>query len=406
MCRIRVIAGQSRYYAANRGWGWVYWLQLSGHVQEKKGLEMCSSDSAGLPWAILEFFSSKLGAAAGKTLKDAQGDVFRGLGGEVQLLNVLETRKTVLKKEQGMAFARAVAAGFEIEHVANLLSFAECFGASRLMTACLRYMDLWKQKHESGQWVEIEAEDADYSAAMNASGIVLSSHNNESRSEATTPETKEKTSTDPNSGGQQQYHTGTGQIQYPHPVFPPWAMQSSPGSDIVNAICDDEDIKAISFVGSNTAGMHIYSRASAKGKRVQSNMGAKNHGIVMPDANIDATLNALVAAGFGAAGQRCMALSTVIFVGDATQWENELVKRAKKLKVNAGPGCCGFTLPFYAEGSFGISSLGRFFVVPGGGVKGCFGLFSSYGISNSDTVEAACSGCKKSDTVLLFIWMM
>ncbi|KAL4590318.1 hypothetical protein LXL04_003246 [Taraxacum kok-saghyz] len=149
---------------------------------------------------------------------------------KVQLLNVLETRKTVLKKEQGMAFARAVAAGFEIEHVANLLSFAECFGASRLMTACLRYMDLWKQKHESGQWVEIEAEDADYSAAMNASGIVLSSHNNESRSEATTPETKEKTSTDPNSGGQQQYHTGTGQIQYPHPVFPPWAMQTSPGS--------------------------------------------------------------------------------------------------------------------------------------------------------------------------------
>ncbi|KAL4567840.1 hypothetical protein LXL04_023436 [Taraxacum kok-saghyz] len=61
-------------------------------------------------------------------------------------------------------------------------------------------------------------------------------------------------------------------------------------------------------------------------------------------------------------------------------------------------GCCGFTLPFYAEGSFGISSRGRFFVVPGGGVKGCFGLFSSYGISNSDTVEAACSGCKKSDT--------
>jgi len=107
-------------------------------------------------------------------------------------------------------------------------------------------------------------------------------------------------------------------------------------NDIVNAICDDEDIKAISFVGSNTAGMHIYSRASAKGKRVQSNMGAKNHGIVMPDANIDATLNALVAAGFGAAGQRCMALSTVIFVGDATQWENELVKRGKKLKVNAG----------------------------------------------------------------------
>ena len=52
----------------------------------------------------------------------------------------------------------------------------------------------------------------------------------------------------------------------------------------------------------------------------QSNMGAKNHAIVLPDASIDATLNALVAAGFGAAGQRCMALSTVVFVGDSKSW--------------------------------------------------------------------------------------
>ncbi|KAL8554887.1 hypothetical protein ACS0TY_002895 [Phlomoides rotata] len=107
-------------------------------------------------------------------------------------------------------------------------------------------------------------------------------------------------------------------------------------TDTVNAICDDEHIRAVSFVGSNTAGMHIYSRASASGKRVQSNMGAKNHGIVMPDANIDATLNALVAAGFGAAGQRCMALSTVVFVGDSKFWEEKLVERAKALKVSAG----------------------------------------------------------------------
>ncbi|TKY59434.1 Methylmalonate-semialdehyde dehydrogenase of acylating [Spatholobus suberectus] len=106
--------------------------------------------------------------------------------------------------------------------------------------------------------------------------------------------------------------------------------------DIVNAICDDDDIKAISFVGSNVAGMHIYSRAAAKGKRVQSNMGAKNHAIVMPDANVDATLNALVAAGFGAAGQRCMALSTVVFVRGSQPWEAKLVERAKALQVNAG----------------------------------------------------------------------
>lgn len=106
--------------------------------------------------------------------------------------------------------------------------------------------------------------------------------------------------------------------------------------NIVNAICDDEDIRAVSFVGSNTAGMHIYSRASAKGKRVQSNMGAKNHAIVLPDASLDATLNALVAAGFGAAGQRCMALSTVVFVGDSKSWEDKLLERAKALKVNSG----------------------------------------------------------------------
>ncbi|XP_057989571.1 methylmalonate-semialdehyde dehydrogenase [acylating], mitochondrial isoform X2 [Hevea brasiliensis] len=107
-------------------------------------------------------------------------------------------------------------------------------------------------------------------------------------------------------------------------------------NDVVNAICDDDNIRAISFVGSNIAGMHIYARASAKGKRVQSNMGAKNHAIVLPDANMDAALNALVAAGFGAAGQRCMALSTVVFVGDSQPWENKLVERAKALKVNAG----------------------------------------------------------------------
>ncbi|KAK9942949.1 hypothetical protein M0R45_008589 [Rubus argutus] len=107
-------------------------------------------------------------------------------------------------------------------------------------------------------------------------------------------------------------------------------------NDIVNAICDDDDIRAVSFVGSNTAGMHIYSRASAKGKRVQSNMGAKNHAIVMPDASPDATLNALVAAGFGAAGQRCMALSTVVFVGGSKSWENKLVECGKSLKVSAG----------------------------------------------------------------------
>lgn len=64
--------------------------------------------------------------------------------------------------------------------------------------------------------------------------------------------------------------------------------------------------------------------------------GAKNHGVVMPDANKENTLNQLVGAAFGAAGQRCMALSTAILVGEARDWLPELVERAKNLRVNAG----------------------------------------------------------------------
>lgn len=106
--------------------------------------------------------------------------------------------------------------------------------------------------------------------------------------------------------------------------------------DSVNFICDNPDIRAISFVGSDQAGQYIYERGSRNGKRVQSNMGAKNHGVIMPDANKEATLNALAGAAFGAAGQRCMALSTAVWVGEAREWIPELVERARKLKVNAG----------------------------------------------------------------------
>ncbi|KFM56888.1 Methylmalonate-semialdehyde dehydrogenase [acylating], mitochondrial, partial [Stegodyphus mimosarum] len=104
----------------------------------------------------------------------------------------------------------------------------------------------------------------------------------------------------------------------------------------VTFICDHPDIKAISFVGSDRAGKYIYERGSKNGKRVQCNMGAKNHGVIMPDANKEHTLNQLVGAAFGAAGQRCMALSTAVFVGESQNWIPELVERAKKLKVNAG----------------------------------------------------------------------
>jgi malonate-semialdehyde dehydrogenase (acetylating)/methylmalonate-semialdehyde dehydrogenase len=108
------------------------------------------------------------------------------------------------------------------------------------------------------------------------------------------------------------------------------------GPDAVNFICDAPEIKAISFVGGNAAGKHIHARGTANGKRVQSNMGAKNHGVVMPDADKETVLNNLVGAAFGAAGQRCMALSTAVFVGDAENWISDLAEKAKKLKV--GPG--------------------------------------------------------------------
>ena len=108
------------------------------------------------------------------------------------------------------------------------------------------------------------------------------------------------------------------------------------GEDVVNAICDHPDIKAISFVGSTKVGTHVYNRASLAGKRVQCMMGAKNHAIVLPDANKEQTLNALAGAAFGAAGQRCMALSHVVLVGEAQTWVPELVIKAKTLKVSGG----------------------------------------------------------------------
>ncbi|QNP48957.1 CoA-acylating methylmalonate-semialdehyde dehydrogenase [Diaphorobacter aerolatus] len=108
------------------------------------------------------------------------------------------------------------------------------------------------------------------------------------------------------------------------------------GEDAVNAICDHADIKAISFVGSTKVGTHVYNRASLNGKRVQCMMGAKNHAIVMPDANKDQTLNALAGAAFGAAGQRCMALSHVVLVGESQKWIPELIEKAKTLKVSGG----------------------------------------------------------------------
>jgi malonate-semialdehyde dehydrogenase (acetylating)/methylmalonate-semialdehyde dehydrogenase len=86
----------------------------------------------------------------------------------------------------------------------------------------------------------------------------------------------------------------------------------------------------VSFVGSTAVGTHVYDLAGKHGKRVQSMMGAKNHAVVLPDANREQALNALVGAGFGAAGQRCMATSVVVLVGAAKQWLPDLKALAQK----------------------------------------------------------------------------
>ncbi|KAF8167752.1 methylmalonate-semialdehyde dehydrogenase [Crassisporium funariophilum] len=108
------------------------------------------------------------------------------------------------------------------------------------------------------------------------------------------------------------------------------------GVPTVNAICDHPAIKAISFVGGDKAGKHIYERGTRNGKRVQANLGAKNHAILMPDANKNLAINSIVGAAFGAAGQRCMAVSVAVIVGDTSAWIPGLVERAQMLKVNGG----------------------------------------------------------------------
>ncbi|KAJ6321590.1 hypothetical protein OIU77_011623 [Salix suchowensis] len=150
---------------------------------------------------------------------EANGSTVQEGSSKVQLIKVLETRKTSLQKEQGMAFARAVAAGFDIDQMTHLISFAECFGALRLMDACVRFMELWKRKHETGQWVEIEGAEA-----MSSSGLKL-------------PMVKGKlVLAQVQMSGLQQinnHHQANRSIfqgQFPHPMFPPWPIHSPPGT--------------------------------------------------------------------------------------------------------------------------------------------------------------------------------
>lgn len=107
------------------------------------------------------------------------------------------------------------------------------------------------------------------------------------------------------------------------------------GPDSVNTILEHDDIMAVSFVGSTPIAEYVYQKGCANNKRVQALGGAKNHMIVMPDADIDGAVDCVVGAGYGAAGERCMAISVVVAVGDevADKMVSQLQERAKNLDI-------------------------------------------------------------------------
>ncbi|MFC5738503.1 CoA-acylating methylmalonate-semialdehyde dehydrogenase [Sinirhodobacter huangdaonensis] len=116
--------------------------------------------------------------------------------------------------------------------------------------------------------------------------------------------------------------------------------------EVVDAILDNETVQAVGFVGSTPIAQYIYGRACSNGKRAQCFGGAKNHMIIMPDADLDKAADALVGAGFGAAGERCMAISVAVPVGKETadRLIEKLVPKIEKLKV--GPYTAGDDVDF------------------------------------------------------------
>ena len=111
--------------------------------------------------------------------------------------------------------------------------------------------------------------------------------------------------------------------------------------DAVDALIEAPEVKAISFVGSTPIAEYIYTEGNRRGKRVQALGGAKNHAVVLPDADIDNTVNALMGAAYGSCGERCMAISVVVAVGDqvADTLVAKLTPKIQALKIGAGTSC-------------------------------------------------------------------
>ncbi|WP_248928394.1 CoA-acylating methylmalonate-semialdehyde dehydrogenase [Paenibacillus hamazuiensis] len=134
--------------------------------------------------------------------------------------------------------------------------------------------------------------------------------------------------------------------------------------DVVNGLLEHRDISAISFVGSQPVAEYVYKTAAAFGKRVQALGGAKNHSIVLPDADMDLAVKEMVNAAFGSAGERCMACSVVVAVGDtADTLVERLVAAAKQLTVGNGMEKGNFLGPVirqsHKERTFGYIQKGQ-----------------------------------------------
>ncbi|WP_423381611.1 CoA-acylating methylmalonate-semialdehyde dehydrogenase [Burkholderia sp. LMG 32019] len=233
----------------------------------------------------LERIAHTLTAEQGKTLPDAQGDIFRGL-------EVVEHACSIGTLQQG-EFAENVAGGVDTYTLRQPIGV--CAGITPFNFPGMIPLWMFPMAIVCGNTFVLKPSEQDPLSTMQLVELAI---------EAGVPQ---------------------GVLNVVHG-----------GKTVVDRLCTHPDIKAISFVGSTRVGTHVYNLGSQHGKRVQSMMGAKNHAVVLPDAHREQSINALVGAGFGAAGQRCMATSVVVLVGKARDWLPELVEKAKALKVNAG----------------------------------------------------------------------
>jgi malonate-semialdehyde dehydrogenase (acetylating) / methylmalonate-semialdehyde dehydrogenase len=111
------------------------------------------------------------------------------------------------------------------------------------------------------------------------------------------------------------------------------------GREVVDALCDHPQVRAISFVGSTPVARHVYARAAASGKRMQCQGGAKNHVIVLPDADMELATQIIGDSAFGCAGQRCLAVSVAVTIGDAQKtFRDSITHAASSLRVGNGLG--------------------------------------------------------------------